>query len=150
MISYSKPPATPPSIKAAPKIRQIYWCNFWKDACLPEMWKMRPVIIISYKHKLHSHSTVIPTSTTIQDDNEWAYKLSIEIEENGVKSYAICNQPYTVSNSRLTKFRGAIPLLPKEDFNHILEKLMKWLPQPFSLYHSCFKICEIIYNNSIL
>lgn len=128
-----RPPSIRPRIKAAPKIRQIYWCEFWKDALLPEMWKTRPVIVISYKHKLHGHCLVVPTSTLKQDDNEWAYKLSIEIEGNGIKSWAICNQPYTVSTSRLTQFRGKIPLLPKKEFNQVLEKLMKWLPSPFSL-----------------
>lgn len=97
------------------------------------MWKRRPVIIVSYKHTLYGHCTVISTSSKPQDDNEWAYKLSLEIEGDGVNSWAICNHPYTVSISRLMKFKGEIPLLPKEDFNQILDKLMKWLPKPFSL-----------------
>jgi len=129
----TRPPKKEPSIKSAPKIRQIYWCEFWKDTIHPEMWKRRPVIIISYKHILHGHCTVIPVSSKPQDHNEWAYKLSIDLEENGVKSWAICNQPYTVSNSRLMKFKNEIPLLPKEDFNQILDKMMKWLPKHFSL-----------------
>jgi len=45
----NKPPWVVPRIKAAPKIRQIYWCEYWQDARLPEMWKTRPVIVISYK-----------------------------------------------------------------------------------------------------
>ncbi len=38
-----------PRIIAAPKIRQLYWCDFWCDAQLPEMWKTRPVIVVSYR-----------------------------------------------------------------------------------------------------
>lgn len=129
----NRPPRIAPRIKAAPKIRQIYWCEFWKDARLPEMWKIRPVIVVSYKHTLHGHCLVIPTSHLEQDDNEWAYKLAIEIEGDGIQSWAICNQPYTVSTSRLTQFKGKIPFLPKNDFNQVLGKLMKWLPKPFSL-----------------
>jgi len=125
------PPRIKPSIKAAPKIRQIYWCEFWKDALLPEMWKTRPVIIISYKHKLHGHCLIIPTSSQPQDDNEWAYKISVQIEGSGINSWAICNQPYTVSTSRLKLVHKKIPVLPENDFNQILEKLNKWLPKPF-------------------
>jgi len=122
-----------PQIKSAPKIRQIYWCNFWQDSMAPEMWKTRPVIIISYKHVLKGHCLVIPISSKSQQGNEWAYKLSTYIEDKEVDSWAICNHPYTVSNSRLTQFRGEIPLLSKQDFNQVLEKLMKWLPKPFLL-----------------
>jgi mRNA interferase MazF len=129
----NRPPRVTPRIKAAPKIRQIYWCEFWKDARLPEIWKTHPVIVVSYKHTLHGHCLVVPTSSLPQDNNEWAHKLSIKIEDSGVQSWAICNQPYTVSTSRLTQFRGEIPLLPKADFNQVLGKLLKWLPQPFPL-----------------
>jgi mRNA interferase MazF len=31
-----KPPWVTPRIVAAPKIRQIYWCEFWQDARLPD------------------------------------------------------------------------------------------------------------------
>jgi mRNA interferase MazF len=129
----NRPPRIAPRIQAAPKIRQIYWCEFWKDARLPEMWKTRPIIVVSYKHTLRGHCLVIPTSSLAQDDNEWAHKLSVEIEGDGIPLWAVCNQSYTVSTSRLMQFRGEIPLLPKEDFNQVLGKLMKWLPQPFLL-----------------
>ncbi len=129
----SKPPWVQPRIKAAPKIRQIYWCDYWKDARLPEMWKTRPVIVVSYKNTLTGPCLVVPVSTEPQDQNPWAYRLSIEIEGDGVTSWAVCNHPTTVSPSRFSQFRGNIPLLPKDDFNQVLERLMKWLPRPFSL-----------------
>jgi len=44
------PPRVQPRIKAAPKHGQIYWCDFWLDAQLPEMWKTRPVVVVSYKN----------------------------------------------------------------------------------------------------
>jgi hypothetical protein len=34
-----KPRRVKPRIIAAPKHGQIYWCDFWLDAQLPEMWK---------------------------------------------------------------------------------------------------------------
>ena len=128
-----RPPRIQPRITAAPKIRQIYWCEYWKDARLPEMWKTRPVIVVSYKNMLHGPCLVIPTSTEPQDDNPWAFRLSIEIEGSGVTSWAVCNHPATVSPSRFSQFRGKIPLLPEADFNQLLERLTKWLPVPFKL-----------------
>ena len=65
----NKPPWVQPRIKAAPKIRQIYWCDYWKDARLPEMWKTRPVIVVSYKNTLHGPCLVVPVSTEPQDNN---------------------------------------------------------------------------------
>jgi mRNA interferase MazF len=110
-----KPPWVRPRIIAAPKIRQIYWCDFWKDAHLPEMWKTRPVIVVSYKNTLHGPCLVIPTTTEPDNEtNPWACKLSIKVE-GANESWAICNQPSTVAPSRFSQFKGKIPLLPKED-----------------------------------
>ena len=59
-----------PRIIAAPKIRQIYWCEFWSDAIRPEMWKTRPVVVMSYRNKLSGPCLVLPISTKEQDDNK--------------------------------------------------------------------------------
>jgi hypothetical protein len=53
------------------------------------------------------------------------------IEGNGVPSWAICNQPSTVSPSLFSQFKGKIPLLPESDFNQVLDRLGKWLLSPF-------------------
>jgi mRNA interferase MazF len=134
MVETQKPLWIDPRIQAAPKIRQIYWCEYWKDARLPEMWKTRPAIVVSYKNTLRGPCLVIPTSTEPENaGNPWACKLSIELEGNGVTSYAICNHPATVSPSRFTQFNQGIVWLPESDFNEVLGKLMKWLPVPFKL-----------------
>lgn len=125
-----KPQWVQPRIIGAPKIRQLYWCDFWKDAMLPEMWKTRPVIVISYKNSLHGPCLVVPTSTDPQDTNPWAHKLSVTFD--GVQSWAVCNQPSTVSPGRFSQFAGRIPRVPEADFNAILALLQKWLPAPFS------------------
>ena len=126
------PQKVAPRIKAAPKIRQIYWCDFWRDAQLPEMWKTRPVIVLSYKNTLHGPCLVVPLSTVPHDAADlWACKLSFQID--GVTSWAICNQPSTVAPSRFSQFGGKIPVLPIADFNEVLARVLKWLPVPFSL-----------------
>ena len=100
---------------------------------MPEMWKTRPVIVVSYKNTLTGPCLVVPLSTEPQDHNRWAHRLSIEIEGDGIPSWAVCNHPATLSPSRFIQFNQGTPLLPKADFNQVLERLIKWLPQPFSL-----------------
>ena len=123
-----KPPWVKPRIIAAPKIRQIYWCDFWEDARLPEMWKTRPIVVVSYKNTLNGPCLVLPLSTEPQGDSPWALKLkSRVVDEN---SWVICNHPSTVSPSRFSQFKGKIPVLPQEEFNQAIEIFMKWLPKP--------------------
>jgi mRNA interferase MazF len=127
-----RPTWVKPRITAAPKIRQLYWCDFWADARLPEVWKTRPVVVVSYKNTLHGPCLVVPTSTEPHDDvDPWAYKLSGQIE--GVHSWALCNMLSTVAPSRFSQFKGKIPLLPEADFNEVLARVMKWLPKPFAI-----------------
>ena len=131
-MAEQKPPRVQPRIKGAPKIRQIYWCDFWQDAQLPEMWKTRPVIVVSYKNALHGPCLVVPLSTVPHDSSDkWACKLAFQID--GVTSWAICSQPSTVAPSRFSQFKGQIPVLPEADFNQVLERLMLWLPIKFPI-----------------
>lgn len=124
-----KPPRVQTRIIAAPKLRQIYWCDFWRDAQLPEMWKTRPVVVMSYKNALHGPCLVIPTTTEPQGNSPWAYKLSAYVD--GQSSWAVCNHPYTVAPSRFSQVRGKIPMVSKEEFNELLKRLMAWLPRSF-------------------
>lgn len=126
-----RPPWVKPRITAAPKIRQIYWCDFWSDAHLPEMWKTRPVVVVSYKNTLHGPCLVVPISTVAQDDNPWVYPF--DMPGGGGRRWAVCNQPSTVAPSRFNQFAGKIPVLPEADFNEILARLLKWLPKPFAI-----------------
>ncbi|MGH6869873.1 MAG: type II toxin-antitoxin system PemK/MazF family toxin [Rhizomicrobium sp.] len=125
----TSPPWVEPQIIAAPKIRQLYWCDFWRDAMLPEFWKTRPVIVISYKNTLHGPCLVVPTTAIDQSGNAWAHRISVQIE--GVQSWAVCNHLTTVSPSRFSQFSGRIPQVPEADFNAILAPIAKWLPVPF-------------------
>jgi mRNA interferase MazF len=125
----TKPNWIKPRILGAPKVRQIFWCDFWVDAQLPEMWKTRPVIVVSHKNTLLGPCLVVPTSTEPQDENQWAVRLNFEIS-SGKKSWAICNQPSTIAVSRLSQFSGRIPILPQADFNQVIEVIRKWIPSP--------------------
>ncbi len=128
-----RPEEPPPRVKAriiaAPKIRQLYWCDFWRDAQLPEFWKTRPVLVVSYRNSLHGPCLVLPTSTDPQDGNPWARKLSIKPDGRS-ESWIICNQPSTVAPSRLSQFKGKIPRLSEPEFDEILALLLRWMPTP--------------------
>ncbi len=126
-----QPPSVKPRITAAPKLRQVYWCDFPRDAQLPEMWKTRPVVVMSYRNALHGPCLVVPISTKAQREMQWAWELSISLD--GRKSWAVCNHLYTVAPSRFSQIRGKIPLLPETDFNEILKRITAWLPRPFDL-----------------
>ena len=107
-----QPPRVQPRIQAAPKIRQIYWCDFPRDAQLPEMWKRRPVVVMSYKNSLHGPCLVVPTTTLPQGNSQWAYQLTPHVD--GRVNWAICNHLYTIAPSRLLPSRGPIPQIPRK------------------------------------
>ena len=127
-LNKDKPPKIEPRIKSAPKVRQFYWCNFPQDAQLPEFWKRRPVIVISYKNTLHGAVTVVPCSTQAQEGNQWAYPLRVTID--GKAAWAICDKPTTVAVSRLLPDKDGINRMPDEEFNQMLRLVLEWLPTP--------------------
>lgn len=123
------PPRIAPRIKSAPKIRQLYWCDFPQDAQLPEFWKRRPVIVLSYKKiTLHGAVTVIPCSTQAQQAADRAFPLRTTID--GRAAWAICDKPTTVAVSRLVPDKGGIIRMPEDEFNEMLGMVLDWLPIP--------------------
>jgi mRNA interferase MazF len=120
----SPPPRVKPRIIAAPKIRQLYW----RDAQLPEMWKARPVVVVSYRNTLHGPCLVVPTTTEPQSGNPWALKLTTSID--GRNAWAICNQPSTIASSWLFRAKGKVPCLSEAEFKEVLALLLRWLPRP--------------------
>ena len=120
------PPKVKPRLRSAPRIKQLFWCDFPKDAHLPEFWKTRPVIILSKSHVLTGVATVIPCTTSDQMGSKWAVKLRTSID--GQDSWAICDKPTTVAVSRLSPFKKANTRVSDEEFSEILECVAKWLP----------------------
>jgi len=139
ILAGEKPPRVKPRIAAAPAIRQLYWCDFPEDAHLPEFWKCRPVLVISYKNTLSGAVTVVPCSSQHQGDSKWAVKLTTTI--NDEDSWAICDKLTTVAVSRLSPDRRGIRRLPESEFNGILAVVLGWLPK---LPQSAVKNCQAI------
>lgn len=121
------PPKVAPRLVAAPKIRQLLWCDFPQDAQLPEFWKRRPVIVLSYRNTLHGAVTVIPCSTQAQPGNAWAFPLRTTID--GRAAWAICDKPSTVAVSRLLPDRSGIARMPEDEFHELLKLVLEWLPK---------------------
>lgn len=122
------PPKIAPQVTAAPGIRQLYWCDFPQDAQLPEFWKRRPVIVLSFKNTLHGAVTVVPCSTAAQPGNKWAFPLQTTID--GRAAFAICDKLTTVAVSRLIPDKGGIPRMPVGEFDDMLRLVLAWLPVP--------------------
>jgi mRNA interferase MazF len=123
-----KPPRVPVRISAAPKAGQVYWCDFWLQAQLPEFWKTRPVIVVSYKNQLYGPCLVVPTTTDDQGGSPWAFPF-VNLIGDGQKSWAVCNHLYTVAPSRLSQFKGRIPNVSQAQFNEILARINVWIPK---------------------
>lgn len=122
------PPRIKPKLRSAPKIRQFYWCDFPKDAHLPEFWKRRPVVVLSKNATLFGAVTVIPCSTQAQPDLRLAFPLRTTID--GKAAWAICDKPTTVAVSRLVPTHGTIVRMPQEEFDEMLRLVLSLLPRP--------------------
>lgn len=122
------PPKVAPRLVSAPKIRQLLWCDFPQDAQLPEFWKRRPVIVLSYRNTLHGAVTVVPCSTQAQPGNKWAFPLQTTID--GRAAWAICDKITSVAVSRLLPDKGGIVRMPEIEFDELVRLVLGWLPTP--------------------
>lgn len=132
MSECTKPKRVKPRIKSAPKVGQFYWCDFPEDAQLPEFWKCRPVIVVSYKNTLHGTVTVVPCTTLEPQEryarmSRWSFPLGTSID--GRQSWAICDKVTCVAVSRLSIHQGQIPRLCDDEFNMLLACVLDWLPK---------------------
>lgn len=96
---------------------------------MPEMWKVRPVVVVSHRNTLRGAVTVIPCTTVDQKGARWAFELTTTID-GSLRSWALCDKITTIAVSRLTPDRGGIRRLPPAEFDGLLEILLAWLPRP--------------------
>lgn len=115
-------------IKSAPKIRQVFWCDYPdpEHTEIPEFFKRRPVVVLSRKATLHGVVTVVPLSGKPQMDSRNSLRMLSPIR--GKTVWAVCNHVHTVSTRRLDAPAGRIPRVPDEDFRGILKKVCNNLP----------------------
>ncbi len=119
-----------PRLKQAPKLRDLYWCDFPRDAHVPEFWKRRPVIVIAGDGTLSGAVQVVPCSSQPQSSNRWAYQLTTAIDGVG-PSWAVCDKVATMAVSRLAVDAGhSRPRrLTQEEFTAVLGLVLARLPK---------------------
>ena len=128
MAENGGPVRVEPRVRSAPRIRQVYWCDFPGDAVYPEFWKRRPVLVISRKARLHGNVTVLPITTKSQPDNLSAYPVISPLD--GQRTWVVCDHLTTVAVSRLHMPGRTVPRLEREDFSRIVALALRGLPRP--------------------
>lgn len=126
-VKFTKPPRRQPKLIQAPKIREVYYCEFWQDAQLPEFWKIRPVIIISGPRELFGSVTVIPVTSSPHPGNKLTFCLTTPIGKYE-QSWAVCNYPVTVAVSRLSPVKNVTPRIEQAELEEIFLRLKRWIP----------------------
>jgi len=128
-IAEDPPPAIKASLKAARRIRNVYWCAFPRDMRQPEFWKTRPMVIMSHHNQLTGPVLVVPMTTKAQHGDKWAIRLGRNPNpRESCDVWVVCNHLYTVGCSRLSQFDGVIPRLTPDEFRPIHELVLKWIP----------------------
>lgn len=124
-------PEVPNRINFAPKLGNVYWCEFPADARKPEFWKTRPVIVVSYANTLLGPVLVVPLTTKPQPGNKWAYGMPQNpVPRESRASWAVCNHVYTVSCSRLSPIHGKVVRLDEAARKPIIELVRQWVASP--------------------
>jgi len=125
------------TIKAAPRVGGMYWCAFHDERHihLPEMWKVRPVVVVSRKNNLRGKVTVLPFSTSDRNESgEFAFEVSAETRKivDHERTWVLCDHPCTVATSRLSQIKGAVPRMPGDELADVLRLMLKSLAAPLS------------------
>ncbi len=117
-----------------PRPGTVVMCDF-AGYVVPEMVKVRPVVVIARNRKNRHLVTVVPLSTTVPNNMEdHHHQLSTNPlpGKEAVVCWAKCDMIATVSLSRLDRYKVArreyvSPLLPEEDFTAVQSAVMNAL-----------------------
>ena len=124
------------TIKAAPRVGLLYWCAFHDERHIhiPEMWKVRPVVVVSRKNSLRGKCTVLPFSTSERNESgELAFEASAatrKLLDNSDRTWVLCDHPVTVATSRLSQIKGGVPRMPRNELADVLSLMLKSLAAP--------------------
>ncbi len=116
-------PRRPARLRFRPLKGEVYWCDYPppESLHLPEFWKRRPVVIISRNATLRGVATVMPMTSSGQQDRRFAVPVGSLIDGRG--AWAICNHAATVAVSRLLPVRGR-PSVSLPEYEEILQKVI--------------------------
>lgn len=125
-----RPGTRPIRIKSAPKIRQVYWCDYPEPEHTqkPEFYKRRPVVVLSKNATLYGAVTIAPISGKAQNYNRHSQLIQSPID--GRDAWVVCNHICTVSTRRLDVPAEGLRRIPDDVFQQILAKVYRNLPLP--------------------
>lgn len=117
-----------------PRPGNVVMCDY-RGFVVPEMVKVRPVVVIARNRRNRRLVTVVPLSTTEPDvlaDHHHALAHNPLPGREGIRCWAKCDMLTTVSLGRLDRYkigRGqyAVPMLPMDDFKAIRRAVAKAL-----------------------
>lgn len=105
-IAY-KPPKPPMTLVRAPRMGEVYWCDFSISNCLPEFDDRHLILVLKsggYKDACHM---VIPLTKQDQSKNAYGHPLTFNPSPSTARtSWAVCDQIYTVATERLSRLRN--------------------------------------------
>lgn len=135
MVEDIRPSWRPVVLRAAPRLGDIYWCDFHdaEHVHLPEMWKRRPVLVVSRKNRLRGSTTILPFSTNDKNaTNKFAVPAPDAIRDGLTRkpTWILTDHICTVSNSRLRPTRGKVLVLRGPELSHILTLMRSTLGLP--------------------
>ncbi len=104
----------------------VVMCDF-KGNVVPEMIKVRPVVVIARNRKNRQLVTIVPLSTTMPtalEDHHHPLAANPMPGKASVRCWAKCDMVATVSLARLDRVKGpkrqyVVPVLPAADFEAI-------------------------------
>jgi len=122
----TKPKQYRVSLQAAPKLGNLYWCQFPdpEHVHLPEMWKKRPVVVVSRKNVLKGKVLVVPLSTEAGNEhNPFALRLSDAVSQqiDGLATWILCDHIVAVATSRLSQHKGGSLKVRGDELADILD-----------------------------
>lgn len=117
-----------------PRPGQVVMCDF-KGFVVPEMVKVRPVVVIARNRKNRQLVTVVPLSTTAPtalEDHHHTLSANPLPGKAHVACWAKCDMLATVSLARLDRYKVGprqfvVPALPAADFDAICKAVLNAL-----------------------
>ena len=130
-----RPRRISPVIRAAPRVGDLYWCKFPdREAVeLPEIWKTRPVVVVSRRNTLRGKVTVRPFSTSPGNHHDMmALPVSAKVLQavSSKPSWILCDHPCTVATSRLRQIKGKVPKLAPRELSDMLKLMISAMASP--------------------
>jgi uncharacterized protein YifN (PemK superfamily) len=109
-----------------PRPGNVVMCDF-AGYIVPEMVKVRPVVVLARNRKNRQLVTVVPLSTTapaVLEDHHHELTTNPLTGNSNVRCWAKCDMVATVSLARLDRVKSAkrqyvVPVLPVADFEAI-------------------------------